>query len=57
MPVGDRKNMAFMSTTVVNGRGEGIVVATGMKTEVGKIAKILKLNDPSLLTPVTKLLY
>jgi len=52
-PVGDRSNMAFMSTMVTYGRGEGVVVATGMETEVGKIAKILD-EDADSMTPLQK---
>ncbi|NLP16629.1 MAG: cation-translocating P-type ATPase [Clostridiales bacterium] len=51
--LGDKVNMAFMSTLVTYGRGEGIVVATGMNTEIGKIAKILD-EDSNEMTPLQK---
>ena len=41
--LGDRKNMLFSSSLITYGRGKGIVVETGMNTEVGKIAEII--ND------------
>lgn len=50
-PIGDRSNMAFMSTLATYGRGEGVVVATGMDTEIGKIAKILD-EDNEEMTPL-----
>lgn len=51
--VGDRVNMVYMSTPVVYGRGEGIVVRTGIDTETGKIAKLLSEGDDDT-TPLQK---
>ena len=51
--VGDRVNMVYMSTPVVYGRGEGVVVRTGIDTETGKIAKLLSEGEDDT-TPLQK---
>lgn len=43
--VGDRTNMLFSSSLITYGRGKGIVVETGMTTEVGKIAEIINSSE------------
>ena len=53
IPLGDRYNMVFAGTAVVNGHAEGIVVNTGMNTEVGKIASMIITNDAPM-TPIQK---
>ena len=51
--LGDRVNMAFSSGMVTYGRGRGVVVATGMKTEVGKIAHMLEYSEETE-TPMSR---
>ncbi|XXQ31721.1 P-type Na(+) transporter [Plasmodiophora brassicae] len=55
VPLGERTNMAFASTVVISGRGKGIVVRTGMQTEIGKIATSVELASGSAeKTPLQK---
>ena len=51
--LGDMKNMAFMSTIIVNGHGMGIVTETGMNSKVGKIANMMIENEAPE-TPIQK---
>ncbi|GAK04649.1 LOW QUALITY PROTEIN: ATPase [Geomicrobium sp. JCM 19037] len=52
-PLADQHNMAFAGTLVTRGRGRGIVVGTGMKTEMGKIAHLLQTTE-TVMTPLQR---
>lgn len=45
LPLGDRKNLGFMNSNVTSGRAVGVVIGTGMNTEVGKIAHMLNTTE------------
>ena len=53
LAVADRVNMVFSGTIVTRGRGKAVVASTGMKTEIGKIAKLIK-DTEKAATPIQK---
>jgi len=53
LPIGDRLNMIWMGTVATTGRGEALVVATGMRTELGRIAGMIQ-SVQNELTPLQK---
>ena len=51
LPIGDRQNLAFKSSLITRGRGIGVVVATGLDTEIGRIAGLLQ-AEAGVKTPL-----
>ncbi|KAH6894564.1 hypothetical protein B0T10DRAFT_480761 [Thelonectria olida] len=59
MPIGDRTNLVYSGSSITRGRATGIVISTGMDTEVGQIAELLRKtkNDTTGKGPVVKFLF
>ena len=53
LAIGDRLNLAFKSSMITRGRGKGVVIASGMETEIGQIAEMLQV-EASVKTPLQK---
>ena len=53
LPIGDRRNLAFKSTLITRGKGTGMVVATGLNTEIGRVAQLLR-TEAGVDTPLRK---
>lgn len=51
LPLGDMKNIGFMSTIVTRGSGKGVVIRTGMNTEIGRVADLIR-NTETMSTPL-----
>jgi Ca2+-transporting ATPase len=52
VPLADQENMLFMGTSIAAGVGQAIVIATGMKTEIGQIAELIQDADNNETTPL-----